>query len=38
MQEQFIIRGFYRCPVSTQAVFSVVFFRLVVDFVPTLGL
>ena len=39
MQEQFIIRGiYYRVPVSTQAVFPVVFVRLVVYFVPTLGL
>ena len=39
MQEQFIIRVYiYRVPVSTQAVSSVVFVRLVVYFVPTLGL
>ena len=28
----------YRCPVSTDAFFSVVFFRLLVDFVATPGL
>ena len=39
MQEQFIIRGIYLpCSCVHASGFPVVFVRLVVDFVPTLGL
>ena len=39
MQEQLLLGVYiYRVPVSTQAVSPVVFVRLVVYFVPTLGL